>query len=563
MSIPLDFTSTNMKITKLANGVKIFANMKKRKSSATVHFTINSSLEYFIAVKSECTDSDAWEITPGQEFTKKKLHLTHSNEWDEDTFRCSRENGIVLSSLIISYIGKLRKNSDPPFIIINGIRIDTKSIITLDPMHDTVHEEYTIKNKNTVVCKVNAKEIEEPISSIGIKYPITDISSNKAGHIIEYNSLILSLETICDYIHTELSHDRDICFSLVKSKIASGHRVTIINSDGTVLGDSDFDKRVLDNHLNRCEVIGTFFGGISTCYRISDTLHHNARYVCKSTPIKNTNQRLLIRLSAKSIHNEIFKDSLILNVPTIYRSLMRSLTEFREYFMSVSISKSSHLEISDKLILMSKFLSIRLSLLDSYGSIIFDTIFDPKTFKHECHSHRFEILRSYAMGVGYCIRYSRTQKNMKMYTALKIYDKRGLCYIVRACKDPDGHVIDDKIQPYKCVDIYNFPVEYRPHVEFSFEHTADLESLFNAIFSHNNMDASTYMTKINSYGLFSIESIYDANALEIMSSKDSMLSLENILDAMINGFSFNEKHVFIRHFACECPYIYKIYRRVI
>jgi len=51
-----------------------------------------------------------------------------------------------------------------------------------------------------------------------------------------------------------------------------GHRVTIIDSTGSVVGDSDFDAasiELLDNHLNRPEVIAASDSGIGASYRYS------------------------------------------------------------------------------------------------------------------------------------------------------------------------------------------------------------------------------------------------------------------------------------------------------
>ena len=55
-------------------------------------------------------------------------------------------------------------------------------------------------------------------------------------------------------------------------------RVTIINSDGVVLGESNTDPREMENHLNRPEVQGALQGKVTTATRYSTTLKVNMLY---------------------------------------------------------------------------------------------------------------------------------------------------------------------------------------------------------------------------------------------------------------------------------------------
>jgi two-component system phosphate regulon sensor histidine kinase PhoR len=55
-------------------------------------------------------------------------------------------------------------------------------------------------------------------------------------------------------------------------------RVTVIAPDGTVLADSDQDYQVMENHLNRPEVIAALHNGIGSSTRFSETLGYRMIY---------------------------------------------------------------------------------------------------------------------------------------------------------------------------------------------------------------------------------------------------------------------------------------------
>jgi signal transduction histidine kinase len=56
-------------------------------------------------------------------------------------------------------------------------------------------------------------------------------------------------------------------------------RITVINPQGTVLGDSDTDPSEMENHANRSEVIEAMKDGFGQSTRPSDTLGYNMKYV--------------------------------------------------------------------------------------------------------------------------------------------------------------------------------------------------------------------------------------------------------------------------------------------
>ncbi|MEX2461955.1 MAG: ATP-binding protein [Paenibacillaceae bacterium] len=64
-----------------------------------------------------------------------------------------------------------------------------------------------------------------------------------------------------------------------KLKAVFQARITFISKDGKVLGDSDHDPNIMDNHLNRDEIIKALKEGSGSMQRLSDTLQEKMLYV--------------------------------------------------------------------------------------------------------------------------------------------------------------------------------------------------------------------------------------------------------------------------------------------
>ncbi len=65
-------------------------------------------------------------------------------------------------------------------------------------------------------------------------------------------------------------------------------RITVINPAGVVLGDSDEDPDVMDNHAARTEIMEAFFGSVGVSKRFSDTIKKEMVYV--ALPIIENNE---------------------------------------------------------------------------------------------------------------------------------------------------------------------------------------------------------------------------------------------------------------------------------
>ncbi|MDA8098317.1 MAG: ATP-binding protein [Nitrospiraceae bacterium] len=79
-------------------------------------------------------------------------------------------------------------------------------------------------------------------------------------------------------------------------KAETAARVTIIDRDGVVLGDSDHDSRTMDNHRTRIEVQQALFSGTGMTIRHSDTLNADMLYVAQNIA-QNGAPRGIVRLS--------------------------------------------------------------------------------------------------------------------------------------------------------------------------------------------------------------------------------------------------------------------------
>jgi len=99
-------------------------------------------------------------------------------------------------------------------------------------------------------------------------------------------------EIYIEQIKIDLLHNIDIVSLQIKSlndsdkltkKIKSliNLRVTIITTDGTVMGESDKDFKLMDNHLNRVEIKDSRFKEYGSIIRYSHTLEKELLYVAK------------------------------------------------------------------------------------------------------------------------------------------------------------------------------------------------------------------------------------------------------------------------------------------
>ena len=92
-------------------------------------------------------------------------------------------------------------------------------------------------------------------------------------------NLIVQINLISKNISFRQTNLDSLCRQLKKDTNA---RVTIIANDGKVIGDSDTDSALMDNHLHRTEIEQSLLFDTGMAIRHSDTLKHNFLYIAKN-----------------------------------------------------------------------------------------------------------------------------------------------------------------------------------------------------------------------------------------------------------------------------------------
>jgi len=84
-----------------------------------------------------------------------------------------------------------------------------------------------------------------------------------------------------DIFSLQLTDFQNIDDTVKKVHSLVGLRITIINKKGVVIAESDKDKELLDNHLNRTEVLASKYDKYGSVIRYSDTIKKDLLYVSK------------------------------------------------------------------------------------------------------------------------------------------------------------------------------------------------------------------------------------------------------------------------------------------
>jgi two-component system phosphate regulon sensor histidine kinase PhoR len=108
-------------------------------------------------------------------------------------------------------------------------------------------------------------------------------------------------------------------------------RVTIIAADGTVLGDSEDNPAIMENHSTRPEVIAALASGYGEIVRYSTTLNEQMMYVAVS--IKDNNQVLgvaRVALPLSDVRNSIHHLTIVISLAVILTII---ITGFATWFI--------------------------------------------------------------------------------------------------------------------------------------------------------------------------------------------------------------------------------------
>jgi two-component system phosphate regulon sensor histidine kinase PhoR len=239
------------------------------------------------------------------------------------------------------------------------------------------------------------------LSVILTEFYITRIVRNNFLDNIR-NDLTVRSRLIADSIAFSTSFINAFILEDLKKK--TGSRITIIAPDGTVLGDSDKDPSIMDNHRDRPEIQQAGLSGTGWSIRYSRTLKSDLYYTAVAVKKKETiigYVRLALPLDEvnASINSLRFKiiggvililmaSGLLTTMQTVrVRSYVRQITEFAGALAHGIFTKRLHIEgagefseIAEDLNTMSKDLQALMSLKDAEANrlnVILKSIPDP------------------------------------------------------------------------------------------------------------------------------------------------------------------------------------------
>ena len=145
------------------------------------------------------------------------------------------------------------------------------------------------------------------------------------------DSLLQNIETI-SFSLQDLSHLDSIA---QKTKTTLQLRLTVINQEGQVISESHKDKKTMDNHKYRDEIMQANQNDYGYIIRHSNTINKDLLYIVKKYEFKN--QIIYIRLAKelRSIREEIF---------SLGSKIVFVLIIFLAFFMSVLYKLSTNVE---------------------------------------------------------------------------------------------------------------------------------------------------------------------------------------------------------------------------
>ena len=153
-----------------------------------------------------------------------------------------------------------------------------------------------------------------------------------------------------DIVSLQISNLKDVDIQAKSIKKMIGLRVTIINKDGIVIGESDQEKSLMDNHKNRSEIIESKYQKYGSIIRYSDTIKKELLYVSKKF-VKN-NEEYYIRMA---------RDIELINQDFLYLSLKIALLFLASsaiaFLIALQISREVELETNEILIFLDKLSS--------------------------------------------------------------------------------------------------------------------------------------------------------------------------------------------------------------
>ena len=120
------------------------------------------------------------------------------------------------------------------------------------------------------------------------------VSASRHTQIVRLQSQLINEAKLVSNISAPafLAHADTASFEQIAKNVSTeiGSRVTLISTDGTVLGESDTDPSEMGNHSNRPEIVAALKSGSGVATRYSATLHENMLYAAVTVTGNNAVQ---------------------------------------------------------------------------------------------------------------------------------------------------------------------------------------------------------------------------------------------------------------------------------
>ncbi|WP_228150826.1 sensor histidine kinase [Malaciobacter marinus] len=141
-----------------------------------------------------------------------------------------------------------------------------------------------------------------------------------------------------DSISLVLNNIKDIEKIVNKFKNKTNLRITIIDEKGNVITESDKDKKSMDNHLKRDEIIHARYDDYGKSIRFSDSINKELLYVAKKIKLNDAIYYIRLADYTDKIQENFFK--LSFHVIAII-TLFLILAFFATYFISIKIKNET------------------------------------------------------------------------------------------------------------------------------------------------------------------------------------------------------------------------------
>ena len=171
-----------------------------------------------------------------------------------------------------------------------------------------------------------------------------------------------------DILSLQIKDFKDIDKKAKEVKKLIGLRVTIIDKDGVVIGESDKNKKFMDNHKNRSEIIKSKYQKYGSIIRYSDTIKKELLYVSKRFVLNNTEYYIRMARDIQQINQEFLSFSFKVALLFIFFILLA-------FWVTLNISKKVQNETNAILGFLNNLTKQKKALkIDSSYSFEFDKI---------------------------------------------------------------------------------------------------------------------------------------------------------------------------------------------